>query len=78
MSSTMGTSLVRYDRNLEKRARANAGLEFLAASSLLRVGLACLAGLSKEEALTKYALDPAGKRYQQLMQDLEGKDGSDA
>jgi hypothetical protein len=65
---------VRVTRELEDQARKESGLGYLPLGALVRIGLATLAGYDRDEAMSRFFLDPTGKRYQKLTEKLDLKE----
>lgn len=63
-------AVVSFDRALEDQAREQSGLDYLTVGALVRVALANLARINRDEALRKYFFDPTGKRYKELMRKI--------
>jgi hypothetical protein len=75
---TVRRATVRVSDNLEREARANIDLPMSSVpfGALVRIGLAVLAGYTVSDGFRKFYLDPASKKYQELMQtetDCQGK-----
>jgi hypothetical protein len=60
---------VRVTKDLEAKARVNADLPYAPLGAIVRIGMAVLAGYSKEEAVSRFYLDPASKRARMLSDD---------